>query len=100
MDIARVDERTFGRLWEAVEDHAWGEARLRVPAFVHLIALKLHAAKSRHRTARDVADVFELLRLNPGRCAEADLEATCLRYGPPGICQQLENFPPYEHPQP
>ncbi len=33
-------------------------------------------------------------------CAPADLEATCLRYGPPGIFAQLKNIRPYENPQP
>ena len=99
LDIGRVNELTFERLWAAGEEHAFGTATLRVPAFTHLIALKLHASKNQHRTARDLADVVELLRLNPGRCTEADLEATCLRYGPPGIYGQLKNLPPYGHPQ-
>lgn len=100
LDIGRVEEQTFEKLWAAAEEHVWGEAKLRVPAFLHLIALKLHASKNPHRTMRDMADVVELLRLNPGRCVPADLEATCLRYGPPGIFAQLKNIRPYENPQP
>ena len=98
IDIGKVDAGTFERLWEAAETHDWNGAILRVPAFLHLIALKLHASKNEHRTLRDQADVIELLRLNPGRYVAADLEATCLRYGPPGIYERLKTVTPYEHP--
>jgi len=79
--------------------HAWGDVRLRVPAFLHLIALKLHPARNPQRNDRDIGDVMELLRLNPGRCTPQDLEATCLRHGPPEIHARLANIQPYEHPQ-
>jgi len=99
LDIGMVDEGTFEKLWAAAEEHAWGEVRIRVPAFMHLIALKLHAAKNLHREDRDIVDVIELLRLNPGRYSHQDLEATCQRFGREGVYDRLKNVRPYEHPQ-
>ena len=100
IDIGTVDPTTFAKLWAAAEAHDWDGAVLRVPALMHLIALKLHASKNPHRSLRDQADIVELLRLNPDRYSAAELEATCLRYGPPGLYERLKNIKPYDHPQP
>ncbi len=100
LDIGKVEDATFEKLWAASEEHEWGDVRLRVPAFLHLVALKLHAAKNPHRNDRDLGDVVELLRLNPHRYSQADLEETCLRFGRAGIYDRLKTVQPYEHPQP
>lgn len=99
LDVGTVDPSTFAKLWEASQEHRWNEAVLRVPSFLHLIALKLHAAKNPHRIERDIGDVWELLRLNPNAFTQAELEATCLRHGPPGVYTRLKEARPYEYPQ-
>jgi len=96
VDIGMLDRRTFDRLLGASIVHTWGGAQLQVPRFEHLIALKLHAAKNVHRRHRDIADVIELLRLNPGLCTDSELKSICDRYGPAEVYESLKDLPPYE----
>ena len=99
LDIGKVNGATFDKLWSAAEQHDWDGAQLRVPAFMHLIALKLHASKNPHRSARDLNDVIELLRLNPSRYTPEELETACRQFAPPGTFERLKDVKPYEHPQ-
>lgn len=99
LDIGLVDETTFDKLWAGSEEHEWDDVRLRVPAFLHLIALKLHASKNVNRGERDIGDVWELLRLNPSRYSQSELEDVCAKYGPAGIYERLKRARPYEYPQ-
>lgn len=100
IDLGKVDDTTFAKLWDGAVEHHWDDAVLRVPSFIHLVALKLHASKNPHRENRDLGDVVQLLRLNPERYSQAELEAACLRYGPPEVYLKLKVIRPYEHPQP
>ncbi len=90
IDVLFVDQNTFRKLeHEAIQLHR-GQGEFRVPGLAQLIALKLHAIRNQpHRLARDLFDIAELLRLNPGKLTEADLGHLCEKFGPPGIRAKL-----------
>ncbi len=91
VDLLLVDVATFDPMLEQGTTHAlYGEA-LRVPSLEHLIALKLHAIRNdARREARDLADIVELLRHNPGSVESPRLKELCQRYGPPSIRARIE----------
>jgi hypothetical protein len=84
MDVMLVDDATFEKVWAASFEYDWSSARLRVPALLHLVALKLHAVKNNpERLLKDFADIQELFAANTSVITEADLLSICQRYGPP-----------------
>src|SRR5437588_13118675 len=68
IDILFVDRSTFKKLQEAAIPLHRAKHEFLVPGLAQLIALKLHAIRNQpQREARDLHDIAELLRLNPGR---------------------------------
>jgi hypothetical protein len=64
-----------------------------VPGLAQLIALKLHAIRNEpRREGRDLPDITELLRLNPGRITTGELGELCDKFGPTGIGSRLQGF--------
>ena len=58
-----------------------------------MIALKLHAVRNdARREARDLGDVAELLRLNPGRISVEELEELCAKFGSREIAAKLKRL--------
>ena len=81
-----LDATTFGRLRADSFDFAFDGVTLRVPALIHVIAMRLQIMKNeREREIEDLPDVLALLRANAGKWKPEDLEAACRRFGPPGI---------------
>ena len=92
LDVMRVNASTFEKMWGASEEYSLGGIELRIPALQHLIALKLHAAKNTHRTEKDLGDVIELLRANPGKVSPAELMQICDKFGNSELARRLADF--------
>ncbi len=91
VDVMRVDRDTFDKLHAQSNRYRIGNAEMRVPCLLHLIALKLHAMRNNQkRELKDLADIVELLRANPEKVSREQLLATCERYGPKNIFLQIE----------
>ena len=91
VDVLFVDSSTFEKL-TTDSTHLSGNPNLRVPSIPHFIALKLHAILNNpKREARDLGDITELLRANPGSVSPAQLEEICRTHGPEGVYFRLKD---------
>jgi hypothetical protein len=91
IDVLLVDGPTFQKLAETAGPLHRGQHTFRVPGLAELIALKLHAIRNDpRRETRDLGDIAELLRLNPGRITAEALESLCLKFGSPEIAAKLK----------
>ena len=85
-----LDATTFAKLRADSFDFAFEGIALRVPALLHVVAMRLQIIKNeREREAEDLPDLLALLRANAAKWKPADLEAACRRFGPPGIHARL-----------
>jgi predicted nucleotidyltransferase len=89
LDVMRVNAATFEKMWAGAESVELGGIELKIPALAHLLALKLHAAQNEHRVEKDLGDVLELLRANPGKVPPDDLRKLCDQYGTPALAEKL-----------
>ncbi|MEM0970306.1 MAG: hypothetical protein AAF191_09225 [Verrucomicrobiota bacterium] len=64
VDLMIVASSTYEKLASLKQTKSIGEAELSVPAPLHLIALKLHALRSKERAAdgKDIGDIVGLIR--------------------------------------
>jgi nucleotidyltransferase AbiEii toxin of type IV toxin-antitoxin system len=93
IDVLFVDASTFKKLEEASIPLRRGKHQFRVPGLSQLIALKLHAIRNEpRREMRDLPDIIELLRLNPGKINAGELRELCDKFGPSGIGTRLQRF--------
>lgn len=93
IDVLFVDSITFKKLEKAAIPLQRGKHEFRVPGLPQLVALKLHAVRNEpQREGRDLSDVAELLRLNPGRISETELANLCEKFGPAGIRDKLQHL--------
>ncbi len=80
-------------MMQASTVYKMGEMEIRVPSLIHLIALKLHAVKNNpERENRDIGDIVELLKANPGKLPLTDLKSVCAGYGPESIFTKIERY--------
>jgi len=92
VDVLLVDDITFERILAESQLFDTGESGFNVPCIAHMIMLKLHAMKnSSSRVLKDLSDVAEILRANPGEVAESQLQAMCEKYGPAGVYAKLKD---------
>ena len=90
VDVLFVDRETFVKLSIGSVALRRGNHRFQVPGLANVIALKLHAVRNNpSREARDLGDIVELLRANPGLIAVDELKELCDRFGPPDIYAKL-----------
>jgi predicted nucleotidyltransferase len=95
VDALFVDRETFEKLSADTAGLQRGIHEFRVPALANLIALKLHAIRNNPaREARDLSDIAELLRANPGVVASDEIKTLCSRFGPPDFVTKLEPLLP------
>ena len=91
IDVLFVDASTFKKLEEGSMPLRRGKHEFRVPGLAQLIALKLHAIRNEsRREGRDLPDIAELLRLNPGQITAGELGELCEKFGPTGIGSKLQ----------
>jgi hypothetical protein len=90
IDVLYVDGATFATLWGSGVPLIRAEHEFRAPDLPHLIALKLHAVRNNPRRAfRDLRDISELPRVNPGAITDEDLKELCDRFGPANVFPRL-----------
>jgi hypothetical protein len=92
LDVMRVDAATFAKVWDGARKFEIEGFTLHVPSLPHLIALKVHAARSENRTDQDMLDVINLLRVNPGGISSVALREICDRFGTPQLTARLAEF--------
>ena len=85
-----LDATTFERLMAGGFDFPFDTVTLRVPALLHIIAMKLQVVKNEpHREIEELPEILALLRANPGRWKPEELAEACDRFGPPEIGARL-----------
>lgn len=92
VDLMLADDETFGKIRRESElCEVSEEARLPVPKPLHLIAMKLHALKSRSRAERgiDLQDVVHLIKAAKIDIGSADFAAILDRYASEEIRARL-----------
>ncbi len=93
VDVVFVDQNTFNKMMKESMVYRMGKVEIRVPSLIHLISLKLHAVKNNpERENRDMGDIGELLKSNPGNLSMAELKSICGKYGPEGTFAKLERY--------
>ena len=91
VDVMLVDRATFDKLHAQSKRYRIGNVEMRVPCLPHLMALKLHAMKNNpKRELKDLADIVELLRANPGKVKSEQLPDICEREGPKNVFSKIE----------
>jgi len=83
IDLMRVNDETFDRLFSESEARQLLGIEVRVPALEHLITLKLHAAKhaAPHRRYKDLLDIFYLVDVNKVDVSTDRFRQMCEKYG-------------------
>ena len=91
LDLMRVSRETFEKLWQTSETRALAGTETRVPALLHLIALKLHAAKDAapHRRYKDLIDIFYLVDANQVDVLSASFREVCEQYGTSELYEEI-----------
>ena len=85
-----LDATTFDRLRAGGFDFPFDSVTLRVPALLHIIAMKLQVVKNEpQREIDELPEILALLRANPGRWQPEELAEACDRFGPPEIGARL-----------
>lgn len=93
VDVLFVDTSTFKKLHIGGIAMQRGPVTLRVPSLPHLIALKLHAIRNNPaREARDLGDITELLRANPGKVSTEELTSLCSQFATTEISEKLKSL--------
>ncbi len=87
IDLMRVNDETFDRLFSGSEARQVLGLEVHVPALEDLIAMKLHAAKhaAPHRRYKDLIDIFYLVDANKVDVSSDRFREMCEKYGTPEI---------------
>jgi len=91
VDLMLVDDGTFAKLVAGSEIRPYGGREIRVAGVLHLIALKLHAARTWDRAVlgKDYYDILNLIRINQVDTSAPDFRKLLERYATPSIKQRL-----------
>ncbi len=90
VDLMFVDDQTFGKL----EKEAVRKGAVCIPSPRHMVALKLHAARSATRTEpeKDWGDIESLVKLHRLDPADQDFRDLVLLYGGAESLARIENI--------
>jgi hypothetical protein len=91
LDLMLVPAETFKKLFDASEFRELFDRKFRIPALLHLVALKLHALKQglAHRRIRDFLDVVELLQVNDRDPRSLEVKAIFEQFGTEELYEQI-----------
>ena len=90
LDVMRVNEGTFEKLWADSILFQAGGATLRAPSVRSYIALKIFAIQNNpDRFMKDMGDIASLFKGAQGKITVDDLRATCERYGTPELLARM-----------
>ena len=91
VDLMLVDHETFVKFDVSSKEATVERVTVRIPALLHLLALKLHAERSggERRIGRDINDVLHLMQLNHIKLDAPEFQKILTRYGNDSIRQRL-----------
>lgn len=100
VDLMLVDADTFAKLWATAVRVPVGGASLPAPSVQNLIALKLHATKSRgpENLEKDWTDILHLIKQHELSLSDPDFRATVERYGGRPAIEKIERVLSGKHP--
>ena len=91
IDVLLVDSCTLDKMLTESTAVSVDDVDLRVPSLAHLIALKLHAVSNNpEKSTKDLADISELLRVNPNTVPLGELDDIYAKYGTPETIEKLK----------
>lgn len=93
VDIMYVDQPTWSNLNNEAGDKVHGKATVRVPSPRHMVALKLHAARSPSRidADKDWIDIRQLVRRYNLDLEDPEFVKLVIRYGGDQALEKLKN---------
>ena len=91
IDFLLVEEATFSEIESKGQLARIAGQEFRVPALLHLIALKLHSIKfnPKIRYDRDLPDIMNLIRINELDAQSGEFKELCAKFGPAGIHKRI-----------
>ncbi len=91
VDVLLVDDNTFEKVFVDSTPFKVGNATINVPSAENMIMLKLHAMKNNHkRELKDLSDIIDMIRNDPSRIKDKELQKMCDQYGPDGIYEKIK----------
>ena len=93
LDLVFVEKETFQSIAkDAISVKIMGRELL-VPSAEHLIALKLHAIKNDpKREAKDLNDIFEMIKIKKLIVNSAEFKAFCLKFGNAELFERIQKW--------
>ena len=94
IDLMLVNDRTWTLLNQEPERHEILGQLISLPRPTHLVALKLHAARSatRRKPETDWEDIRQLVRLQKLDWNEPEFQALILRFGGEAALERIKSF--------
>ena len=93
LDLVFVEQETFQNMVKEARRVEMMGRKLLVPSAEHLIALKLHAIKNDpKREARDLNDIFELIKAKGLDVSEPKFKDFCLKFGNADLFERIQQW--------
>jgi hypothetical protein len=93
VDVLLVNSSTFEKMWSERLPMIQEKHPFYMPRLEDIIAMKLHAVKNQgQRGSKDLVDISELLKANPGVVSKEKLVHLCHRFGPPDRIPHILEF--------
>jgi len=93
VDIMYVNQSTWRNLSEEATSKVHGQVNIKVPSARHMVALKLHAARSpsRNDPGKDWTDIRQLVKRHNLDTADSEFATLVVRYGGEEALERLKN---------
>lgn len=93
VDIMYVNQSTWSNLSKEASGKTHGQATIKVPSARHMVALKLHAARSPSRgdPDKDWTDIRQLIKRHKLDLADHEFMTLVVRYGGEEALEKLKN---------
>ena len=93
VDIMYVNQTTWRNLSEEAGSRVHGQVNIKVPSPRHMVALKLHAARSPSRSdpGKDWTDIRQLVKRHNLDTADREFATIVVRYGGEEALERLKN---------
>ena len=94
VDIMYVNQTTWSNLSREASGKTHGQVNIRVPSARHMVALKLHAARSPSRSDpdKDWTDIRQLIKRHKLDLSDREFMTLVLRYGGDESFERLKNL--------
>jgi hypothetical protein len=93
VDIMYVNQTTWRNLSEEAGSRVHGQVNIKVPSARHMVALKLHAARSPSRSdpGKDWTDIHQLVKRHGLDTTDREFATIVVRYGGEEALERLKN---------